>query len=558
MIRTKFMIFSGVMVLLLLITTWIAHSSFNKIEHSFTDVVHSVANAEQNSQLSQEGIISSGSRLQQVNQAMLEVVSGIDRLDQKAALVSKKVNGISSDIKELILTVEELSEEVYDEEALSILEEVNDELADISERLQREAVLSIQDSSVQLDNYSKEITARAKDLDTLNQELSTQINLSDENLAITQNIAQLSTTSLSSLKTESRILVSVIVIILAIVIVSTVIGFKVVIEPINKTVALMKRVSSGEANLTQRLDTKNTTGEMLAISISFNQFIERIQNLVIDITDSTEKLRIASNQTLEAMKQGDAAMHEQRNEVEQIVTAISQINTASLEVAQNAQGAEDAAREVTTYTQSGRDTVDHAMSSVGRLVREVDSSVDVIDHLSQKSSSIYSVVDVIQSVSEQTNLLALNAAIEAARAGDHGRGFAVVADEVRSLASKADQSSTDIRNIIGEMLELTEQAVAVMQSNKTISEETLSGTNSTAEVFNSINGKIVSVKEMNINIATAATEQNQVAELLQDRIAAINTLSTETTEKVSSTVQTCEDLQAISEAITRKLEQFKV
>ena len=44
--------------------------------------------------------------------------------------------------------------------------------------------------------------------------------------------------------------------------------------------------------------------------------------------------------------------------------------------------------------------------------------------LSQKSSSISSIVESIRNIAQQTNLLALNAAIETARAGDAGKVYA--------------------------------------------------------------------------------------------------------------------------------------
>ncbi|MDG3086057.1 methyl-accepting chemotaxis protein [Vibrio hannami] len=332
---------------------------------------------------------------------------------------------------------------------------------------------------------------------------------------------------------------------------------KVIVTPINKTVKLMKNIGEGEGDLTQRLEV-NGKDEMAQISIAFNHFVSRIQHLIQDITESTTQLREASVSTLQAMQEGDQAMRNQQQEVEQIAAAVGQLSSSSLDVAHNADSAEKSSLEVNQHTESGQAVVGEAVTSVSKLVDEVENAVTVIGSLSEKSTSVNSVVDVIQSVSEQTNLLALNAAIEAARAGEHGRGFAVVADEVRTLASKVESSTSDIRNIIDEMMAMTEKAVTVMQSSQVVSNETLEGANSAREALDSITEAMHTVIAMNAQISGSANEQKGVTELLNQRITQVNELSNHTSIQVSQTLDTCESLNEISEDLSKKLEQFKV
>jgi methyl-accepting chemotaxis protein len=88
------------------------------------------------------------------------------------------------------------------------------------------------------------------------------------------------------------------------------------------------------------------------------------------------------------------------------------------------------------------------MSHIVRLINETHTEAE---DLTQSSTNMLGIVDVINGLADQTNLLALNAAIESARAGEAGeagRGFFAVADEARALAQKTVSAISSIGEII--------------------------------------------------------------------------------------------------------------
>lgn len=491
------------------------------------------------------------------NQNILQIVDGIEQTNQKAKLTSKKVKEISASLIEVTELIEELSEDVVDEEALAILEEVNDEISDIEERTRREALINLVDSSKSVAEFSQQIKREAEQISALNGDIAQQVIRSNDAASSSQNIAAESNALLEEIGWKQTLIVSALLLLVAVAIVSGLLMIRAVVKPISETVELMEDIAQGEGDLTRRLTVKGKD-EMALIGNAFNRFVEKVQQLLGELTQSTQALQQTSTDTLNDMSGSCSTVLDQQQKIEQIASAIERMNATSHSVATSAQEAAHATSSANQKVVISKDTVTESQQSVSALVTQVQEAVDVIDRLNGKSQDINTMVDVISGVAEQTSLLALNAAIEAARAGEQGRGFAVVADEVRALASKAESSTQEIRHVVEDIQQMTAQAVEVMRTSQKSCDGSVASAEKTVAALDDILSSISTIDAMNTQIADAAQQESKVTEETNQRISEVNNQSINTSESVESAVQACQRLNQITEQVYQQLGQFKI
>jgi methyl-accepting chemotaxis protein len=283
------------------------------------------------------------------------------------------------------------------------------------------------------------------------------------------------------------------------------------LSPLKLLRTQMDEVAAGDGDLTRRLMViRNDEAGQLANS--FNRFVERVHDLVKQISDTSGRMQGLITDVTDQASRSEKTMALQRQEAEQVAAAVNQLSTSALQVARSAQDAARAATQAEEEGNSARQVVGASVDSIHSLVSNLAVSGVSLDHLTEEVASIVSVLAVIRSIAEQTNLLALNAAIEAARAGDAGRGFAVVADEVRALAARTQHSTEEIHVMIERLKDGTAKTVNAMRLSSVAghhsTEQALHATNSLSVIA----AHVETITTMNHQIATAADQQTAVSE----------------------------------------------
>ncbi|MBB1486230.1 methyl-accepting chemotaxis protein [Oceanospirillum sediminis] len=332
---------------------------------------------------------------------------------------------------------------------------------------------------------------------------------------------------------------------------------RMVVSAIKQLERMLSALADGGGDLTQRIPAEGDN-EIASLAMQVNRFIEFLQTMIAEARIHTHEMHSVVDDLCKGAEETSQSAEHQQQSVNQIHTAVTELQNAINEIADNAMQSSNEANQVHQDVSASGQAIHAASSQITTLSDDMQNVVALISELEKESTNIVSVLDVIGGIAEQTNLLALNAAIEAARAGEAGRGFAVVADEVRTLASKTQQSTQDIQEMIDRLQAGVNNAVSAMQKANSEVAETVTRSESASEALDRIVQGVNRINDMSTQIAAATEEQSSVALHMSETVSDVNKHTEALNRLAAKTKTSGNSLHHSTGALSGHMNRFRV
>jgi methyl-accepting chemotaxis protein len=298
-------------------------------------------------------------------------------------------------------------------------------------------------------------------------------------------------------------------------------------QPLNQAQRLAAAITQGD--LTQPVAARGKD-ELTSLMNALGGMQSSLVRIVGEVRSTTDNISTASAEIASGNQDLSTRTEQAASSLQQTASNVDQINST---VRQSA----DAARQASQMAAANAEVAARG----GKVVGQVVSTMEAINHSSKKIGDIIGVID---GIAFQTNILALNAAVEAARAGEQGRGFAVVAGEVRNLAQRSAEAAKEIKMLIASSVDKVD-----------------AGSRLVAEAGSTINEIVANADKVSVfisDITTAASEQSEGIGQVNTAVGQLDQMTQQNAALVEESAAAAESLKEQARKLTEVVATFRL
>ncbi len=316
----------------------------------------------------------------------------------------------------------------------------------------------------------------------------------------------------------------------------------------------MGDLADGDLTVTASV-TEDITG---AIADSINYAIEALRELVTTINTTSEQVSSSTQESrATAMHLAEASEH-QAEQITQANASIKEMTIAIDQMTKDAAETAEVAKRSVDIANTGAETVHNTIQGMDSIREQIQETSKRIKRLGESSQEIGDIVELIDDIADQTNILALNAAMQAAMAGEAGRGFAVVADEVQRLAERSINATKQIEALVKTIQADTNEAVISMDASTAGVVKGAKLAEDAGEALMEIENVSQYISDLTEKISSSAKIQSDESARINDTMAVIQEITTQTSDGTNQTAQSIGELADLSDVLQKTVAGFRL
>lgn len=298
-------------------------------------------------------------------------------------------------------------------------------------------------------------------------------------------------------------------------------------KPIRMVLNAANQMAAGDLSSSVEV---SGSGESAELQLALAQLNVTVRTIVRDVKEEVENLKNGTHEIATGNLDLSARTESQASNLEETAASMEEINGTIQQTAITSSEGARLAQETSIVAKRSHE----AVVAVGKTMKEI----------SESSTRIGDIIQVIEGVAFQTNILALNAAVEAARAGEQGRGFAVVASEVRALAQRTTGAAKEIRTLIEESRNRVETGDKRAQDAQSRMDEAMSS--------------VEKVSSLLVEISSSAKEQSVGASQVSEAVAQLDSITQQNAAMVEELSAAASSLDSQVSRVSQTIRMFKL
>lgn len=298
-------------------------------------------------------------------------------------------------------------------------------------------------------------------------------------------------------------------------------------QPLSRVIHHIRAISGGDLTRTIEAESKNEIGQL---ALRLKEMQSSLITTVSDVRTSSDSIYTGASEISVGSNDLSSRTEQQASALEETAASMEQLTATVKQNTDNARQAAALAKNASETAQKGGDVVNTVITTM----RDISDSSTQIAHIT----------NVIDGIAFQTNILALNAAVEAARAGEQGRGFAVVAGEVRNLAQRSAQAAKEIKSLIENSVSRVNMGSEQVQD--------------AGETMKEIVTAVTRVTDIMGEIATASDEQSRGIEQVSQAVAEMDGVTQQNAALVEQSAAAAAALEDQANYLRQAVATFKI